>query len=108
MQKICICQIKVVPLHQKSEKDVMTILRRKRNRQRWGATGKGYGGVKHIPPAGGRKARSLTDFGLLAFRLPRDMKPTYILLWEIIFDLLRTLVRSLLCTKSNRDYVRRE
>ena len=54
-QKICIYQKKAVPLHQKSEKDVLTILRRKRTGQRWGATREGYGAVKHIPQACGRK-----------------------------------------------------
>lgn len=48
---------------------VNPLLRVKQNEQRRGATREEYPGEKHIPPAGGEKERSLTDFGLLSFSL---------------------------------------
>ena len=103
-QKIWSCQIKAVPLHQKSEKG-HNILRWKRRGQRWGATLEEYTGVKHIPQMCGRKAETLIRFRGLCFSL-LIMKPTYIQLWLIIFDTLKLLVRwlSQMCKESNHDY----
>lgn len=43
--------------------------------------------------------------GFSLFDLQLIMKPTFILLWEIIFDVMHSAWCSLLKTKSNRDYV---
>lgn len=43
-------------------KDVLTILRRKRIGQRWGATREEYGAVKHIPRMRGERTWDLYRF----------------------------------------------
>ena len=51
---------------------VWTLLRRKQNGQRRGATREGYSGVKHIPAAAGRRSARPFRFRVLRFFVTFD------------------------------------
>lgn len=72
---------------------------------RRGATREEYPAEKHIPQACGEKRVTFTDFGSSSFRFLLVMKPTYLLLWEIVFDVVRMICRrwTHLCNKPNRE-----
>lgn len=84
-------------------KDVLTTTAGKRTMLRWGATSKEYPAVKHIPQVCGRKERSPSPIsGDRSFRLILDsMKPTYIQLYELIWDILKNIFRHI-CDTTNR------
>lgn len=103
-RKICICQIKAVPLHSKSEMTYwITLLPVS------GAGNAGERPARNIRQKNTYRERAVEKNGhLLRFRvivlfvLKLDsMKPTYILFYEILCDLVKKILRHI-CDTTNR------